>query len=38
MRLQNFAITDWLPAGVSPEEAISVLAGLATLVTIVAMW
>ena len=38
MKLHDFAITDWLPAGVSPEEAISVLAGLATLVTILAMW
>ena len=38
MKLHDFAITDWLPSGVSPEEAISVLAGLATLATILAMW
>ena len=38
MRLQDFTIADWLPAGVSLDEAITVLAGLATLATVVAMW
>ena len=38
MRLQDFAITDWLPSGVSLDEAITVLAGLATLATVLAMW
>ena len=38
MRLQEFTIADWLPAGVSPDEAITVLAGLAMLATILAMW
>jgi tight adherence protein C len=38
MRLQDFSIADWLPAGVSPETAITVLAGLATLATVVAIW
>ena len=38
MRLQDFAIADFLPAGVSLDEAISVLAGLATLATLLAMW
>ena len=38
MRPQDFTITDWLPAGVSPDEAITVLAGLAMLATILAMW
>jgi tight adherence protein C len=38
MRPQDFAITDWLPAGVSPETAITILAGLATLATVLAMW
>ena len=37
MRLQDFAITDWLPSGVSLDEAITVLAGLATLATVLAM-
>jgi len=36
MRLQDFTITDWLPAGVSLDEAITVLAGLATLTTVLA--
>ena len=38
MRLQDFAITDWLPTGVSLDVAITVLAGLATLATVLAMW
>ena len=38
MRPQDFVITDYLPTGVSPETAITVLAGLATLVTVLAMW
>jgi tight adherence protein C len=38
MRPQDFRIADWLPAGVSPDEAITVLAGLAMLATILAMW
>jgi len=38
MRLQDFTIADWLPAGVSLDEAITVLAGLATLTTVLAMW
>ena len=38
MRLQDFAITDWLPSGVSLDVAITVLAGLATLATVLAMW
>jgi tight adherence protein C len=38
MRPQDFAVADWLPAGVSLDEAISVLAGLATLATVIAMW
>ena len=38
MRPQDFTITDWLPAGVSPDEAITVLAGLAMLTTVLAIW
>jgi len=38
MRLQDFAIADWLPAGVSLDQAITVFAGLATLATVLAMW
>jgi tight adherence protein C len=38
MRPQDFAVADWLPAGVSLDEAITVLAGLATLATVMAMW
>jgi tight adherence protein C len=37
-RLQDFQITDWLPAGVQPDDAITVMAALATLVTALAMW
>ena len=38
MRLQDFTIADWLPAGVSLDEAITVLAGIATLTTVLAIW
>jgi len=38
MTLQEFAIADWLPVGVSPEAAITVLAGLAMLATVLAIW
>ena len=38
MRLQDFAIAEWLPAGVSLDQAITVFAGLATLATVLAMW
>jgi tight adherence protein C len=38
MRLQDFTIADWLPAGVSVEEAITVLSGFAMLATVLAMW
>ena len=38
MRLQDFAIADWLPAGVRLDDAITVLAGLAVLSTVLAMW
>jgi tight adherence protein C len=38
MRPQDFTIADWLPAGVRPDDAITVLAGLAVLATAVAMW
>jgi tight adherence protein C len=38
MRPQDFRIADWLPAGVSPDEAITVLAGLAMLATVLAIW
>ena len=38
MRPQDLVITDYLPTGVSPETAITILAGLATLVTVLAMW
>ena len=38
MRPQDLVITDYLPTGVSPETAITILAGLATLATVLAMW
>src|SRR6516164_10455261 len=38
MRPQDFRIVDWLPAGVSLDEAITVLAGFAMLATVLAMW
>ncbi len=37
-RLQDFDIADWLPAGVGLDNAIAVLAALAVLVTLLAMW
>jgi tight adherence protein C len=37
-RLQDFHAADWLPAGVGVDDAIAVLAALATLATAVAMW
>src|SRR6516164_166247 len=37
-RLQDFHVADWLPAGVGVDDAIVVLAALATLATAVAMW
>jgi tight adherence protein C len=37
-RVSNFQIADWLPAGISPDDAITVLASLAVLTTIAAMW
>ena len=37
-QLQDLHITDWLPAGVGPDDAIAMLAALATLATAVAMW
>jgi tight adherence protein C len=35
---QDLRIADWLPAGVGVEDAIAVLAAMAVLATIVAMW
>jgi tight adherence protein C len=37
-RLQDFEIADWLPVGVGLDDAIVVLAGLAVLATLLAMW
>jgi tight adherence protein C len=37
-RLQDFRIEDWLPTGVGPDDAVTILAALATLATAVAMW
>jgi tight adherence protein C len=37
-RLQDLHIADWLPAGVGLDDAITMLAALATLATAVAMW
>jgi tight adherence protein C len=37
-RLQDFQIADWLPAGVSLDDAIVVLASLAVLVMVFAVW
>ncbi len=37
-RVSNFQIADWLPAGVSPDDAITTLASLAVLATLLAMW
>jgi tight adherence protein C len=38
MRVQDFQIADWLPAGVSLDDAITVLAALAVLATLLALW
>jgi len=37
-RVSNFQIADWLPVGVSPDDAITALASLAVLATVLAMW
>ena len=37
-RLQDLDIADWLPAGVGLDNAIAVLAALAVLATLLAMW
>ncbi len=37
-RLQDLQIADWLPPGVGLDDAITVLAALATLATALAMW
>jgi tight adherence protein C len=37
-RLQDFHIADWLPAGIGLDDAIVVLASLATLAMFLAMW
>ncbi|MBV9687057.1 MAG: type II secretion system F family protein [Alphaproteobacteria bacterium] len=37
-RLQNFQIADWLPPGISLEDAIVIVASLAALATFLAMW
>jgi tight adherence protein C len=37
-KVSNFQIADWLPAGVSPDDAITALASLAVLATALAMW
>ena len=37
-RLSNFQLADWLPAGVTPDDAITLLAALAVLTTVLAMW
>ena len=38
MRLQDLQLTDLLPSGVRPDDAIAALAALATLATALAMW
>ena len=38
MPLQDFKLADWLPAGISPSDAIAGLAALAVFVTILAIW
>ena len=38
MRLQNFHIADWLPAGIGLDDVIVALASLATLAMFCAMW
>jgi tight adherence protein C len=37
-RLSNFLLADWLPAGVTLDDAITLLAALAVLTTVLAMW
>jgi tight adherence protein C len=37
-RLSNFQLADWLPAGVTVDDAITLLAALAVLTTVLAMW
>jgi len=37
-RLSNFQLADWLPAGVAPDDAIMMIAMLAVLATLLAMW
>jgi tight adherence protein C len=37
-RLEDFAIADWLPAGVRLDDAIAAIAALAVLATVLAMW
>ena len=37
-RLQDFRIADWLPASMRPDDLIAVLAALAVLTTVFAMW
>ena len=36
-RLSNFQLADWLPAGVTLDDAITLLAVLAVLTTVLAM-
>ena len=38
MRLQDFQIEDWLPSGMGLDDAIVLLAALAVLATILALW
>ena len=37
-RLSNFQLADWLPAGVALDDLITLLAALAVLTTVLAMW
>jgi tight adherence protein C len=37
-RLSNFQLADWLPAGVTLDDAITLLASLAVLTTVLAIW
>jgi tight adherence protein C len=37
-RLTNFQLADWLPAGVALDDVITLLAALAVLTTVLAMW
>jgi tight adherence protein C len=37
-RLSNFQLADWLPAGVTLDDVITLLAALAVLTTVLAMW